>query len=78
VLTRRYHYEQDPVLTRHPAFEELDEPHRQVHNLARKIIRDALDGRREVADRLREELKQASALVIELLEQLQEKVGVKK
>ncbi|GFN21902.1 methyl-accepting chemotaxis protein [Thermanaeromonas sp. C210] len=77
-LGRWYHSEQDPVLTNHRAFKQLDEPHRQVHDLARQIIQAARDGHRDTADRLQEQLKQASGRVIELLEQLQREVAVKK
>ncbi|WP_338824118.1 hypothetical protein MHOCP_22370 [Moorella humiferrea] len=77
-LGRWYDSEANPAVTSHPAFRELDEPHRQVHDLARQIVQAARSGDRDTAGRLQQQLGQASRRVIELLGQLQEQVAMKK
>ncbi len=77
-LGRWYNAEQNPAVTNHPAFRELDEPHRQVHDLARQIVQAARAGDRDTAGRLQQQLGQASQQVIKLLGRLQEQVALKK
>ncbi|MBE3572885.1 MAG: CZB domain-containing protein [Moorella humiferrea] len=77
-LGRWYNTEQNPALTNNPAFRELDEPHRQVHDLARQIVLAARSGNRDTAGRLQQQLGQASRRVIDLLGRLQEHVAMEK
>lgn len=77
-LGRWYDAEANPAVTNHPAFRELDTPHRQIHDLARQIVQAARAGDRDTAGRLQQQLGQASQRVIELLERLQEEIATKK
>ncbi|MDN5344173.1 MAG: methyl-accepting chemotaxis protein [Clostridia bacterium] len=77
-LGRWYDAEENPAVINHPAFRELDAPHRQVHELARQIVQAARSGDRDTASRLQQQLGSASHLVIDLLDQLQEQVATQK
>ena len=55
-----------------PAYQELEEPHREVHRWAKEAVRAYQEGRREEAEHAFQQLQEASDTVISLLYDLED------